>query len=145
MASAELVERLASAASSVCMQDVDIREEGAQGAYDALCSLLADCDVFEGEDDLVVTIYDKTYTMGLLDLWISFAQRYGVPGGSRADYTSSAVISAIGHDWTIRLTSQERADELYTAIEESALNPERWCAKMREFQIIDDAGNLILH
>ena len=144
MTSPELIEQIAGTAHSRCLRDVDVREDGAGGARDALRALLADCDVFEGSDDFYVTDY-KTYTEGLLDLWISFGQRFGIPGGSRADYTASDVIAAIGHDWTIRLTSQERADELYTAIEEGAFDPERWCAKMYEFQIIDEEGNLILH
>ena len=102
--------------------DFDLTNNDAIAVSEALAELLRHCDAQIGVED------DTRYTLSLLDMWICFAQPYGVPGGSHGDYCSESVRKAM-RDTFGALTL--RADEYATNtlrrwIEEGAFEPERW-------------------
>ena len=105
----------------VC-EDCDLTQDDASAVRAALLDLLVHCDAEIGSED------ESRYTLSLLDMWICFAQPYGVPGGSRGDYCSEAVRAALRQSWgsvTLR-ADQWVCDTLRDWIEEGALDPERW-------------------
>ena len=130
MGKQELVNIICDAAYNHASSDIDISPTQAISTSNALEALLEACDILEGEDD-------SSYTSSLVMMWISFAECYGVPGGSVGDYCAEAVMKALReYNVHIRVSDYQVLDELQNWIEDMALEPER------EIKILENSGVL---